>query len=154
MIAYLEVAKKLIKEFKEFKIEHVPRNLNTEADALANLGSHINPEEFGTIPLVHVLSPAIEKESTMSVYEVQTNLTEEEDNSWTKPLKEYLLGKTKPTGKVATQVFAQKASKYCLISNVLFKKSAAGPFLRCLEEKEAQQGPLPQQHASYSLGHP
>uniref|UniRef100_A0A803N973 RNase H type-1 domain-containing protein n=1 Tax=Chenopodium quinoa TaxID=63459 RepID=A0A803N973_CHEQI len=38
MVAYLEVTKKLIKEFKEFKIDQVPRNLNTEADALANLG--------------------------------------------------------------------------------------------------------------------
>uniref|UniRef100_A0A803N974 Integrase catalytic domain-containing protein n=1 Tax=Chenopodium quinoa TaxID=63459 RepID=A0A803N974_CHEQI len=46
---------------------------------------------------------------------------------------------TKPTGKVAAQALAQKASKYCLISNVLFKKSVAGPFLRCLEVKEAQQ---------------
>uniref|UniRef100_A0A803LAM4 RNase H type-1 domain-containing protein n=1 Tax=Chenopodium quinoa TaxID=63459 RepID=A0A803LAM4_CHEQI len=143
MIAYLEVTKKLIKEFKEFKIEQVPRNLNTEADALENLGLNINPEEFGTIPLVHVLSPAIEKESTISVYEVQTNLTEEVDNSWTTPLKEYLLGKTKPTRKVAAQAFAQKASKYCLISNVLFKKSAAGPFLRCLKEKEVEQVEVP-----------
>ncbi|XP_021773363.1 uncharacterized protein LOC110737311 [Chenopodium quinoa] len=139
MIAYLEVTKKLIKEFKEFKIDQVPRNLNTEADALANLGSNINPEEFGAIPLVHVLSPAIEKESTVSVYKVQENPTVKEGNSWTTPLKEYLLDMTKPTGKVAAQALAQKASKYCLICNVLFKKSVACPFLRCLEVKEAQQ---------------
>uniref|UniRef100_A0A803N6C4 RNase H type-1 domain-containing protein n=1 Tax=Chenopodium quinoa TaxID=63459 RepID=A0A803N6C4_CHEQI len=122
MIAYLEVTKKLI---KEFKIDQVPRNLNTEADALANLGSNINPEEFGAIPLVHVLSPAIEKDSTMNVCEVQIGSTGKEGDSKATPLKEYLLDKTVPTGKVAAQAFALKTSKYCLISNVLFKKSAA-----------------------------
>uniref|UniRef100_A0A803N8R7 RNase H type-1 domain-containing protein n=1 Tax=Chenopodium quinoa TaxID=63459 RepID=A0A803N8R7_CHEQI len=81
MIAYLEVTRKLIKEFKEFKIDQVLRNLNTEADAMENLGSNINPEEFGAIPLVHVLSPAIEKESTMNVHEIQTDPTGEEESS-------------------------------------------------------------------------
>uniref|UniRef100_A0A803N1R0 RNase H type-1 domain-containing protein n=1 Tax=Chenopodium quinoa TaxID=63459 RepID=A0A803N1R0_CHEQI len=123
--SYLEVTRKLIKEFKEFKIDQVPRNLNTEEDALANLGSNFNPEEFGAIPLVHVLSLAIEKELTMNVYEVQADSIGKEDGSWTTPLKEYLLDKTVPIGKVAAQALAPKASKYCLISKVLFKKSIA-----------------------------
>uniref|UniRef100_A0A803L7D2 RNase H type-1 domain-containing protein n=1 Tax=Chenopodium quinoa TaxID=63459 RepID=A0A803L7D2_CHEQI len=80
MIAYLEVVKNLIKEFEEFKIAQVPRNLNTEADTLANLGSNINPDKFGAIPLVHIMSPAIEKESTMNIYEIQANPTDEEDS--------------------------------------------------------------------------
>uniref|UniRef100_A0A803N8H7 RNase H type-1 domain-containing protein n=1 Tax=Chenopodium quinoa TaxID=63459 RepID=A0A803N8H7_CHEQI len=101
MVAYLEVTRKLIKEFKEFKIDQVPRNLNTKADALENLGSNINLEKFGAIPLVHVLSPAIEKESTLNVYEIQLESTGKEEGSWTKPLTEYLLSKTVPTGKVA-----------------------------------------------------
>uniref|UniRef100_A0A803MY59 RNase H type-1 domain-containing protein n=1 Tax=Chenopodium quinoa TaxID=63459 RepID=A0A803MY59_CHEQI len=99
IIAYLEVTKKLIKEFKEFKIDQVPRNFNTKEDALENLGSNINPDEFGAIPLVHVLSQAIEKESTTNVYEIQTNPTEKEERNWTKPLKDYLLDKTTPAGK-------------------------------------------------------
>uniref|UniRef100_A0A803MRR6 Tf2-1-like SH3-like domain-containing protein n=1 Tax=Chenopodium quinoa TaxID=63459 RepID=A0A803MRR6_CHEQI len=61
----------------------------------------------------------------MNVCEVQIGSTGKEGNSWTTPLKEYLLDKTVPTGKVEAQAFALKASKYCLISNVLFKKSAA-----------------------------
>uniref|UniRef100_A0A803MBC8 Uncharacterized protein n=1 Tax=Chenopodium quinoa TaxID=63459 RepID=A0A803MBC8_CHEQI len=62
----------------------------------------------------------------MNVYEVQASPTGKEDDSWTTPLKEYLLDKTVPTGKVAAQALALKASKYCLICNVLFKKSVAG----------------------------
>uniref|UniRef100_A0A803MTY3 RNase H type-1 domain-containing protein n=1 Tax=Chenopodium quinoa TaxID=63459 RepID=A0A803MTY3_CHEQI len=123
MVAYLEVVRNLIKEFK-FKIAQVPRNLNTKVDALANLGSNINPDEFGATPLVHVMYPSIEKESTMNVYEVQENPTDEED-SWTKPFKDFLTNKVAPKGKVVAHAFVMKASKYCLISNVLFKKSAA-----------------------------
>ncbi|XP_021723894.1 uncharacterized protein LOC110691280 [Chenopodium quinoa] len=137
MVAYLEVVRNLIKEFK-FKIAQVPRNLNTKVDALANLGSNINPDEFGATPLVHVMYPSIEKESTMNVYEVQENPTDEED-SWTKPFKDFLTNKVAPKGKVVAHAFVMKASKYCLISNVLFKKSAASPYLRCLEKQEVQQ---------------
>uniref|UniRef100_A0A803N454 Uncharacterized protein n=1 Tax=Chenopodium quinoa TaxID=63459 RepID=A0A803N454_CHEQI len=61
----------------------------------------------------------------MNVCEVQAGPTGKEDDNWTTPLKEYLLDKTAPTGKVAAQALALKASKYCLISNVLFKKSVA-----------------------------
>ncbi|XP_021763976.1 uncharacterized protein LOC110728641 [Chenopodium quinoa] len=138
MVANLDLAKEVIKEFEEFKIAQVSRSLNTEVDYLANLGSNINADEFRAIPLVHIMSPAIEKESTMNIYEIQTNLTKEEDN-WTKPFKEFFADNITPKGKVATHAFAMKASKYCLISNLLFKESTAGPYLRCLEKNEVQQ---------------
>uniref|UniRef100_A0A803N3G9 Integrase catalytic domain-containing protein n=1 Tax=Chenopodium quinoa TaxID=63459 RepID=A0A803N3G9_CHEQI len=67
---------------------------------------------------------ATEKESTMNIYEIQANPTDEED-SWTKPLKDFLTDKVTPKGKVAAHAFIMKASKYCLISNILFKKLAA-----------------------------
>ena len=74
----------------------------------------------------------------MIVYEIQTDPAKKEDG-WIKPFKDYLTDKVTPTGKVAAQALDLKASQYCLISNVLFKKSTAGPFLRCLEKQEVQQ---------------
>uniref|UniRef100_A0A803LVG9 RNase H type-1 domain-containing protein n=1 Tax=Chenopodium quinoa TaxID=63459 RepID=A0A803LVG9_CHEQI len=99
-------------------VNQINGNVNTEADALANLGSNINPDKFGVIPLVHIMSPAIEKES--AIYEIQANPIDEED-SWTKPFKDFFTNKVTPKGKVVAHAFTMKASKYFLISNVLFK---------------------------------
>ena len=44
MIAYLEVAKDLVTKFDKFDIQQVPREQNTQADALANLGSALDPK--------------------------------------------------------------------------------------------------------------
>lgn len=53
MEAYLNV----VRHFKEFSIQQVPRELNSEANTLTGLGSTLEPIEFPVVPLVHVLSP-------------------------------------------------------------------------------------------------
>ena len=42
MTAYLKVAKEKSDRFEKFSIEQIPRDQNTQADALANLGSAFN----------------------------------------------------------------------------------------------------------------
>ena len=37
MMAYLELAKEKLRQFQKFTIEQIPRDQNTEVDALANL---------------------------------------------------------------------------------------------------------------------
>ena len=44
MIAYLTEAKRLLEEFKDVQMEHIRRDLNGHADALASLASAIAPE--------------------------------------------------------------------------------------------------------------
>ena len=42
MMAYLKLANERSKQFEKFTIEKIPRDQNTQADALANLGSAFN----------------------------------------------------------------------------------------------------------------
>uniref|UniRef100_A0A803M663 RNase H type-1 domain-containing protein n=1 Tax=Chenopodium quinoa TaxID=63459 RepID=A0A803M663_CHEQI len=51
MTAYLEIAKRKAKQFNSFSIKKVPRDKNTQADALDNLGSALRKSPFSTIPL-------------------------------------------------------------------------------------------------------
>jgi ribonuclease HI len=60
MIKYLEIMKKMATDFKLFSIEQVPMEDNVEADALANLGSSFKIPPEISIPILHVLTPAIE----------------------------------------------------------------------------------------------
>ncbi|KAK0580936.1 hypothetical protein LWI29_007867 [Acer saccharum] len=61
MITYLELAKELLGRFKEYRIVHVPREENEQADALAKLASatiNIWPK---SISMIRLLQPSIVK---------------------------------------------------------------------------------------------
>ena len=59
MIKYLEKLKLLTGKFSSFKIMQVPRDQNTQADALANLGSNFAPTTLDQIPIVYLSEPSI-----------------------------------------------------------------------------------------------
>lgn len=61
MIIYLEIVKKIRREFDSFLVVRIPRELNTKADSLAGLGAvfcHIN---LTHIPIIHIMKPAVER---------------------------------------------------------------------------------------------
>ncbi|XP_071719101.1 uncharacterized protein [Rutidosis leptorrhynchoides] len=80
---YLSKVRELVRSFKSFTIEHVRRSQNKKADALSQLAS---------ITFVHlakeVLVEVLEKRS-IEAQEVHDLITEEE-NTWMKPIREYL----------------------------------------------------------------
>ena len=57
MIQYLAVAQRLIKKFKSCKLTQIPREQNSQADALANLGSALEKNSQMSIPLLVLLWP-------------------------------------------------------------------------------------------------
>ncbi|XP_074298830.1 uncharacterized protein LOC141629781 [Silene latifolia] len=58
-------------------------------------------------------------------------------SDWRKPYMEWLKDGKLPEDKKESQSFRIKAPGFVLIDNVLFKRSLAGPYLRCLNKKEA-----------------
>ena len=83
--SYLEHVKELRKEFLELNFVYVGREENSQADALANLGSAMEATGTSTIPLVVVHWPAVWKQPL----EEQV-LTIEADEPWTAPIIEYI----------------------------------------------------------------
>ena len=61
MLAYLSIVKKLEAEFDNFNIQQVPRESNTQADALAGVGVVFRNINSSNIPIIHVLMPATER---------------------------------------------------------------------------------------------
>ncbi|XP_074300057.1 uncharacterized protein LOC141631260 [Silene latifolia] len=132
MILYLEYAKKLCDEFISFYIEQIPRDLNTQADALASLGSNFTSVIFYKVPIVYLLEPAISKPE-------QVNPVNTDNDSETKPYYDWFLKGIKPQDRHEARAFKIKASTYSIINNTLFKRSQTGPYLRYLEPHEAKQ---------------
>ncbi|XP_074318870.1 uncharacterized protein LOC141655703 [Silene latifolia] len=145
MIAYLNIATEQKSKFRTFKITQVPRDQNVEADALATLGATFQPTELSNIPITHVLIPAIQKEPDQDSTEKCVQETRilvspvgQQDADWRVPYLNWLRDGTLPEDKKEAQSFRIKASRYIMIDNILFRKSLAGPSLRCLSKEEAE----------------
>ncbi|KAK0574486.1 hypothetical protein LWI29_024390 [Acer saccharum] len=65
MITYLELAKELLERFKEYRIVHVPKEENKQADALAKLASAIINIWPKNISMIRLLQPSIVKSKEM-----------------------------------------------------------------------------------------
>ncbi|XP_074315697.1 uncharacterized protein LOC141651905 [Silene latifolia] len=87
MMAYLDVGKELTLRFATFSIKQIPRDQNAEADALATLGTTFNAGTISTIPIVHVLEPAILKPEQEAGVLCNTS-SKEETPDWRKPYQD------------------------------------------------------------------
>ncbi|XP_074315061.1 uncharacterized protein LOC141651241 [Silene latifolia] len=136
-MAYLDLAKELTLKFARFNIKQIPRDQNAEADALATLGATFKAGAISTIPIVHVLEPAILKPEQETGVLCSTS-GEEETPDWRKPYLDWLQNDILPADKKEVRSFRMKASRFTLIDGVLFRNSLAGPYLRCLDRDESQ----------------
>ncbi|XP_074265133.1 uncharacterized protein LOC141587557 [Silene latifolia] len=149
MIAYLKIATERKSKFRTFKITQVPREQNVEADALATLGSTFQPAELSNIPITHVLltirgepdqKPMKEDVHMQCAQGARTLVSTvgPQDEDWRVPYLNWLRDGTLPEDRKEAQSFRIKASRYIMIDNILFRKSLAGPCLRCLGKEEAE----------------
>uniref|UniRef100_A0A803LM12 RNase H type-1 domain-containing protein n=1 Tax=Chenopodium quinoa TaxID=63459 RepID=A0A803LM12_CHEQI len=137
MVLYLDFAKSLATKFSTFTIKQIPRNKNTQADALANLGSALRKSKFSSIPLIHSLAPAI----NTSNQPPKPNFIAPVANptSWIQPIFDYLEHDTLPENKAKARALRFKASRYTIIQGVLFKKSTRDILQRCIKEDGYEQ---------------
>ncbi|XP_074267479.1 uncharacterized protein LOC141590844 [Silene latifolia] len=147
MIAYMKVAKELKQKFRDYKLKQVLRDHNVEADDLATLRENFKPTELASIPTVHVLESSIQKVEEADKGELEdqqdgaTVLSSTDDQSadqdWYTSYLDWLRHGKLPYDKKEIRGFKKKASRFTLINNVLFRKSLAGPYLRCLDKQKA-----------------
>ncbi|XP_056691841.1 uncharacterized protein [Spinacia oleracea] len=134
MQAYLEVAKRLVSKFNSCALQQISRHQNTQADALANLGSNIKPTKLTTI---HLMYPAITKE-TLPISERTPPTQNPTPTYWHDPYIHWLKHYTIAPEVTHDRSFRMRASRFILIHGVLFRKSVTGPYLRCLDHDEIE----------------
>ncbi|XP_076917193.1 uncharacterized protein LOC143611588 [Bidens hawaiensis] len=117
----------------------VPREENAEADALANLASSLRIPDGVMIPITHILTPMIEEVQINEVSDTEDmEIQDPEDTkeSWTIRIIKYT-----QDGKISKdenpRSFRTKVTPYIILNNLLYRRSLAGPYLRCLEKPEA-----------------
>ena len=85
---YLEVLKEIAATFDFFELSQVPREENTEADTLANLGSALRIPPDTMIPIVHLMIPAIDdpnRQSSLTTQDPERQVSAILDPSTTNP---------------------------------------------------------------------
>ncbi|KAD7477151.1 hypothetical protein E3N88_00287 [Mikania micrantha] len=137
---YLEIVKDISGYFFKFDITQVPRDENTEVDALANLASSLRIPKDINIPILHIFRPAIDMQDIDQDSEpenTEVHHTEAHDISWAIPIKNYLQTGKLPDEETNPRAFRAKVSRYTIIRDILYRKSVSGPYLRCLEKPES-----------------
>nr|XP_025678255.1 uncharacterized protein LOC112778105 [Arachis hypogaea] len=125
---YFNVATELLSKFDNIIVRHVPRELNQEANELAQIASRYKIKPSTLEKLVRI------KDIFMPLREREVLSLEKLDpEDWRVSIVEYL----KNPSLSVDRKLKYRAQSYVLISNVLFKKSVDGNLLTCLGEKEA-----------------
>ncbi|KAJ9565054.1 hypothetical protein OSB04_001020 [Centaurea solstitialis] len=138
MMTYLKIAKESIARFEEFTIEQIPRDLNVQADALANMGSAFNEPTLDNIPIIHLMTSSIEaKEKVQMIEEVY---------NWSLDIWNYLKYDRLPDDKMEARKTRSKASRYTIFEGKLYRKSTSGLILRCITSKEHMNQILQEMH--------
>ncbi|XP_019256377.1 PREDICTED: uncharacterized protein LOC109234769 [Nicotiana attenuata] len=128
---YVAKVQALLAQFRERSITHIPREENTEADALANLGTstEIKGSELGMV--VQLMNSVLD---TDGYYEVNSASLVWD---WRNEIIDYLEHGKLPEDPKASRALRAKAACYSFKKGQLYRKSFQGPLAQCLGASEA-----------------
>ncbi|XP_075083241.1 uncharacterized protein LOC142166993 [Nicotiana tabacum] len=126
MQRYLDKLQVILHHFKEWTLVHIPRDQNSEADALANLGSSI--EEYVILPRTVVqLSKSVIEEGHAEIN--STSLTWD----WRNKYIDYLKNGKLPTDPKESRALRAKVARFSLDENgTLYRRTFDRPLAVCL----------------------
>ena len=132
LIPYQKYIKEMLRCFKEVDLEHVPREQNQMADALATLSSMLKIGEGVSLPPIEIVT----NEDPAYCLHV-----EQEERPWYSDIREFLKNKSYPEGATDNdrRTLRRLSLKFFLDRDVLYKKNHDAVLLRCVDAKEAQQ---------------
>jgi ribonuclease HI len=156
LVPYFRKAKELMTMFADIKIQHVIRNQNEKADALASLAASlalglnqtidIHVEERRVLPILG------EEESTSSTSSMTVDACEIEAGDWRTPFLEYLLHGYLPLESAERSRIRKRSINYTCINDMLYRRSSDGILLRCLAGSEVIEA-LNEVHAGVCGAH-
>ncbi|XP_070007923.1 uncharacterized protein [Nicotiana sylvestris] len=125
MQRYLEKLQVTLHRFKEWTLDHVPREQNSEADALANLGSSVEDDDIVPRTVIQ-LSRSVVEEGHAEIN--STSLTW----NWRNKYIEYLKNGKLTSDHKESKALRTKASRFTLDEDgKLYRRTFDGPLVVC-----------------------
>ncbi|KAK8951660.1 hypothetical protein KSP39_PZI003235 [Platanthera zijinensis] len=128
---YLQLIKSLLIQIPQFQILHIPREQNSKADALSKLATSSTRYQTRRSQIEEIAFPSIH--GPWEVAEI--NKAEE---SWTAPLIAYLKNQHLPEDHKEARRLRMRATTFTLMDGELYKRSFAGPYLKCLSKEDVE----------------
>ncbi|XP_077226417.1 uncharacterized protein LOC143859650 [Tasmannia lanceolata] len=129
MIKYLSKVCQLSNKFKGFEVIKIPRTENTKADVLSKLAAS------GYTTLWNLCMEFLQKSS------IENKATEvmqvEHESCWMDEIIDYLRSGKLPEAKKEARKVTQRAARFSLDGENLFKRSYTLPYLKCLRPSDA-----------------
>ncbi|XP_024042632.1 uncharacterized protein LOC112099511 [Citrus clementina] len=129
MEQYLKIVRQMMGKFEAVEVIQIPREQNSRADILARMAAVADPKMPRSVPLEVKSSPSIDQD--LGVLRI------EQKCSWKDPIVSYLRDGVLPPDKVRARKLRAQASRYTMIDGVLYRRGYTLPFLRCLDEDDA-----------------
>ena len=130
MAKYVSLVKQRLGRFSSWKLEHIPRDCNEKADALAIVAASLPITETVFLPIYYQLDSSIITTRVSQVDEVSP--------SWMDLIVQYintggLLNERNKAHKIQIQ-----STRFSLVNGQLFKRSLDGLYLKCLTTEQGQ----------------
>ena len=130
MILYLKKVRELLKKFVQVQVRYVPREENSQADALAKLATTSQEDMDRRIPVELLPEPSININSEES-FSVMT------EPSWMDPIWDYLLNGTLPSDPNEASKLRARSARFALLRGTLYKRVFSTPILKCIGKENA-----------------
>jgi len=133
---YLEYVKLLVKTFRVFRLDHVPRQDNSRADLLSKLASFTKPGQHRSVIKETLTLPRVDSSSEIRIMSLN-RISQSE--SWINPIRSYIADGTLPDNAEEAQRVKRSSSHYTLVDGHLFRLGFSRPILTCVENAEARR---------------
>ncbi|XP_060965518.1 uncharacterized protein LOC133034447 [Cannabis sativa] len=131
MAKYLKKVRKNLEKFDYFKIEQIPREQNSNVDALAKLASQNEFDELNLVPVEMLNEPSICEKKDVEMIDSSP--------MWMTPIFNYLLSGQLPTDKNEAQKLLYSVPRYMIVEGKLYRRGYSMPLLRCVLPAEANE---------------
>ncbi|XP_077222168.1 uncharacterized protein LOC143856011 [Tasmannia lanceolata] len=129
MIKYLSQVRQLASKFKSFEVIRIPRTENTKADVLSTLAAS-GYTTLGSLCMEFLQKSSIEDKAA-EVMQL------EHESCWMDEIIEYLCSGKLPEAKKDARRVTQRAARFSLDGENLYKRSYTLPYLKCLRPSNA-----------------
>ena len=145
MVKYISRVKQLLSSFSVWKLEHIPRDFNEKANALASMAS--------SLPITETIFLPIYYQPVSSIASPQINQVDENPPSWMDPISLYLSTSQLPGERDKAHKLQVQYARFSLVNGQLFKRSLGGPYLKCLTPEQGHYV-LAEMHEGICGNHP
>ena len=145
MTKYGSLVKQKLNALSAWKLEHVPRDCNERADALAVVAASLPITETVFLPIYY--------QTDSSILRAQVNQVEEVPPSWMDPIWLYIATMELPNDRDKAHKVLVQSARFSMIDGQLYKRSLGGPSLMCLTPEQGQYV-LAELHEGICENHP